>query len=689
MIQKSFIHRYSQRVANQFGLVLATVSNCEKCENFAKKCYFLLKIVFEWNILTLIETHFAKATVRILHKGGDLMATKKSKWPRARQLWFCTNVYALNGNKILDLDDCERICKSKIKLIDKYAIGLHDADEHDVESIKERESHRKQLYMERYQAYAEDKGVAKSEASESGYVYDEDCKKNADADVDFYYPVKQLNDEKEPHIHCVIKLKYARCIDEIARWFGIPVTMIDIKSGHHVFEDCATYLVHKKQPEKHNYEAVIDSHIRANFDYQEWLSNQAVLDILHEKYHMHVDDINDIVNKVANDGLSLREVESMVSTPVFLRNKKLFRDARDHYISTHMEMPANRFVFYVDSLGQSGAGKSIATKALCKQYAKDYGADITKDMGELKEYIYKAGGKGVAWQRYDGQPIVYIDDREAVDLLMEFNGHDGVKNLFEPYPDKESVDIKYGDAIIVAKYIIINGIQPFEAFIDGLNGSYVSKDGTRVESDKDRGQYARRITGIVRILEDDIVELLFNSGVMRNTREYERYESIKIMSVNFQRVAERLSGDARFQIESKTFDSLVEESRNVEERFKNKITSIDDIPDEFKHYGDAISAEELFQIKLDEFIEMDAQRQLEEYEKLLHEQALKDEYYSVFYELWISVHADDLTAGKISLASIPSFETWKDMGCPTAWKDDGSNLGAGHYYRPLDNKETV
>jgi len=603
------------------------------------------------------------------------MATKKSKWPRARQLWFCTNVYALNGKKILDLDECEKICQSKSKLIEKFVIGMHDLDKHDAESIKERESHRKQLYMERYQAYAEERGIAKSEASESGYVFDAVCKQNAEADVDFYYPTKNIGDDKELHIHCFIQLKYARYIDQIANWFDIPVTMIDVKSGHHVFEDCASYLVHAKQPEKHDYRDVISSHIRANFDYQEWLENQAVLDILHEKYHMHIDDLNDIVNKVATEGMHLSTVEGLISTPIFLRNKKLFRDARDHYIYNHMEMPSNRFVFYVDAQGQSGAGKTIATQALCKQFARDYGANINLDVGQLNEYIYKAGGKGVAWQRYDGQPIVYIDDREAIDLLMEFNGHDGIKNLFDPYPQKEAVNIKYGDAIIVAKYIIINGIQPFEEFVNGLNGSYTTKDGIRVESDKDRAQYTRRIHSVVKIYtEEEIVELLFNSGIMRNTREYERYESIKTTAMNFQKLVERFDGDARVQIETKTFDALIRETKAIEERANGKIVSIDAIPSEFVHYGE----------ELDPF---DNPRWLKELER--HEQdeidkyvdrLLYKEYSEVFIPLWVSVNLEDIISGNKQQDIYATFEDWKAQGCCNAYDAD-KNV----FYRKSDS----
>lgn len=590
----------------------------------------------------------------------DTKKDNKEKIPRARTMWFCTNCYAVNGDEILTFEKAKDICLMHGDKIERYGIGLHDKDEHDEESISERDSHRKRTYMEIYKKLAKSRGVKESEADESGYVYDAYCEQEAHKWSYFYYPVKAVGDHKEMHVHVVLQFKTNRALNEIAKWFGIPMNMIDIVPGHGGFERCAQYLVHKKQPEKFQYNP---NDIFANFNYIEWLDNQAAKDILHEKYHMHIDDINDIVNKVANEGLSLREVEEMVSSPVFLRNRKLFRDARDSYIYNHMDMPPIRHTFYVDAPvnTNSGMGKSIATKALCKQFAREYGADITKDLGQLKDYIYKAGGKGVAFQRYDGQPIIYIDDREAIDMLMEFGGHDGVKNLLERFPEKESTNIKFGDTVIVAKYIVINGIQHFTDFVNGLNGSYTTKDGVAVASDKDLGQYTRRITGIVQIMENDIVEFLFNKGILKGTREFEQYESIKIQTMNYQRLVEKLSGDARAQIETKSFDKLVEETKAVEERLNDKITEVDKIPDEFKNYGEAISPSDLFQEQLDKYIDEHAEEQIQEMFDL------RD--YTKFCELWIAVNAEDLVSHKKKLSNMATFEDWKKYGRDNRWDE--------------------
>lgn len=509
---------------------------------------------------------------------------KKEKIPRARVMWFCTNCYAINGVKILTFDEAKAICEAHATQIEKYCLIPHDIDVHDEQSIAERESHRKQTYMEIYKKLAKQYGVREDATSESGYVYDNFCEVEAHKWQDFYYPSKKVGDAKELHIHVVLKFKNARALNEIAKWFNIPVNMIDIVKGRRSFEDCAEYLIHKKQPEKAQYDP---SKVAANFNYIEWLENQLLKDELHEKYHMAIDDINDVINKVATEGLSLKKVEEMISPPMFLRNKGLFINARGLYIFEHMPMPTIRIVFYVDGNGKAGAGKSVATKALCKLLAKEFGADPSLDIGQLREYIYKAGQKGVPWDKYDGQPIVYIDDRTAVDMLREFNDHDGVKNLFERFPEKETISIKYGITCVVAKYIIINGIQSYTEFVNGLNGTYKSKNGETIESDKDITQYTRRITGILQIKEEEIVAL-FNKGVMLNTKEYDRYIAVHRIKYNTVRAVQTLKGNALYKVEEKALQPVISKTKDIEYMLTDRIEDPDDIPAEFLSYGDVI-----------------------------------------------------------------------------------------------------
>lgn len=505
--------------------------------------------------------------------------------PRARVMWFCTNCYALDGTKILTLRDAEAICNAKARSIEQYALIAHDKDIHDEHSISERENHKKQTYMECYKQLAKARNIPVDASNPSGYVYNQPCEIESHKWADYYYPDRQVGDAKEEHIHVVLKFKSARALNEIAKWFGIPVNMIDIVNGKGAFDDCAEYLIHKKQVEKAQYQP---SEVIANFDYIAWLDNKMVKDELHGKYHMHIDDLNDIVNEVAVNGLSLRNVEDMISAPIFLRNKKLFTDARAKYIYEKAIMPPVRFVFYVDSDGKAGAGKSVVTKALCKQFAtKEYGANPMLDIGQLNDYIYKAGQQGVAWDKYDGQPIVYIDDRNARDLLFEFGGHDGVKNLFERFPEKETMNIKYGNVCVIAKYIIINGIQPYADFVNGLNGTYSTVSGCKVQSDNDITQYTRRITGIIKIDENEIA-ILFNKGILNNTREYEQYIAVSAMKCNFEKAIKTLKGDALYTIEEKTLQDVIDNTNKIADNVTNKISNPDDIPQDLQDYGTRI-----------------------------------------------------------------------------------------------------
>lgn len=506
---------------------------------------------------------------------------KKNNSPRARVMWFCTNCYGVDGSKILTLDDAETICKVHQASLECYSIICHDSDVHDVDSIANRESHQKQVYMEMYKKLAESHCVAKDSSSESGYVYDQYCETEAYKWSYFYYPSKKVGDLKELHLHVLLKFKNARAIDEIARWFSIPVNMIDILKGRHAFEDGALYLIHAKQPEKYQYSP---DKVRANFDYPTWLETYKLKVEMHDKYHMAIDDIYDIANMVAHDGLSLRDVEKMISTPMLIKHARLFNEARARYIYEHIDMPSCRFVFYVEGDGLGGVGKSVAARALCKQFARDYGADPRKDLSQLQDYIYKVGQKGVPWEKYDGQPIVLIDDRVAYEILSDFGGHDGVKTLFEQFPDKEIVNVKYGHACIVAKYIIINGIQSYEDFVNGLNGTYKTKNGISVISDNDITQYTRRITGIIRISNNEITAL-FNKGVMMDTREYTQYIAIMTRKYNFARAIKKLKGDALVSIEERTLEPILLTAKQIEDNVNDKIDDLNLIPQEFVDYG--------------------------------------------------------------------------------------------------------
>ena len=500
----------------------------------------------------------------------------KKKYPRARVMWFCTNCYAPDGSKILTLDDAKSICEKHIVQLDIYAMIMHDIDPHTDESIAERESRRKQLYVEKYRLFAEKMGLNIDSNTESGFEFNAICDDEAKRIVDFYYPVKKAGDKKEVHIHVLLKFKNARYINEIAEWFGIPVNMIDIVKGRKSFEDCAAYLVHKKQLDKAQYDA---ESVIANFDYPDWLENQILKDTLHDKYRQSIHSIYDVVNAVAHDGMSLEDAEEAVSTPIFLKHGKMFRDARAKYIWQYLPLPGIRNVYYIDGNGKSGVGKSLLSMAVCKQIAKNFGALPNSENFNLSRYVYKVGSKGVAWDKYDGQPIVLIDDRTSRDMLMEFGGHDGVKNLLEMFPqEKESKNVKYGNVCVVAQYIVINGIETYKDFIIGLNAGY-KINGITVDSDSDIMQYARRIMGIAHTNEEEIAYYI-NKGILEGTREYGQYMKIASVRNNLIKGAKMCKGDALDYLEVQATSPLLDKVQRMQIEMNDKIENVELIPSE-------------------------------------------------------------------------------------------------------------
>lgn len=512
---------------------------------------------------------------------------KKAWYPAGRCLQFSCNIKDRAGNIIISKEKVLQAFEKHSGAYDKYAFIEHDKDKYDGDGIAKRDEKRNLCYLAKCRDLAFERDLPEDDDSPYGYMENKEIEELAKKYAEDRFPYKKVGDEKEVHIHVLIKFNAARRIDEIARWFGIEPYFIEIVHGLHGFGDVCDYLIHRKHEDKYPYPI---EEVHANFNYIEYQDNRIITEQRHEKYHMSVDDLNDVLLKVAKEGLSLTEAIEIVSEPVFLRNESLFKKARMMYLEKYAAMPLVRQVFYVDGDGKGGAGKTVCAKALCKQLALQFGAtheDLTKPFEDLNKYIYKTGDKGVAWQRYDGQPIVFIDDRNAFNMLDEFGGHSGVKNLLDPFPSKASNNIKFGDTLIIAQYIVINGIQPWVQFIEGLCGSYTKKSGEKVESDTDKNQYYRRITGIT-VLDEDSFEILFNRGVLYDTREYQQYVSIKRTKYNFVKTIQKLKGNALVQIESKALKPMLDEVKKINEKEDGKISDPALIPEEFLSYGEEI-----------------------------------------------------------------------------------------------------
>lgn len=511
------------------------------------------------------------------------MAKKfKKVYPQAQLIWFCCNLYDGQGNKLIDDTIIQSAIATHMSNIKRYAYILHDNDMHDAESIDEREARRKAIFKDQCDILCFLAGIQPD--ANKAYTPTADIINAANQYADIYCPPRQIGDPKEPHFHVLIELFDYRRIDEIARWFKIPVFLIE-KKAPKAFKELAEYLVHHKQSQDptRNKVAYDASLVVSNFNYSEWLPKQILVDDLRAKYHLTKDDINDILNAVSNEGKTLRWAEEQMSTPMFLRNKKLLTDARHKYIIDKAPDILGRQVFYIDNPDENaGEGKSMCTKMLAEQFAAHfYGADIEgKSVGQLRDYIYVINTKEREWQDYDYQPIVVIDDHKAIDLLQNFGGREGIKALFDPFPNKVAVKVLYGEVVPMAQFIFINGIENYTNFLNSLNGTYKAKDGTQIKSDNDVKQYSRRITGIIQVTQDTF-EAMFNKGVVMGTYEYDAYVYIQKRRHSFIKIMQTFPTQEIRLIEDKLVKPIIDKAEEIKLKAESqKDKTMSDIPDD-------------------------------------------------------------------------------------------------------------
>lgn len=391
--------------------------------------------------------------------------------------------------------------------------------------------------------------------------------------------VDDLGNPKVPHLHLMCKLKpnYNCSYENIAKWFGVPTQFINkIKAGR--YEKGLPYLTHQNAPEKFQYS---EDEVYANFDWR--------VAILKEETKASIDEA---LEAVAKGKISLREARTMVGDLNYTKNLRKFKDAH----TVHLEdvcMPSIRQTFYIEAvgtsigLGKGGMGKTVSTHALAKLLASEFGADISMDYEDLQDYIFDCGDPKVAVQRYQGQPILVLNEMTAYDLKKAFGGPRGVKELLETFPTKQDVNIKNSSTIITAKYIIINGIQPFETFKDELSGEFVDSSGHQYRSEKGaREQYDRRFWVHIKIIDEDYMDILFNKGLFDDTKEYQQYIEIKNIKVNWKKLIQNLSGQALSTVEKKVFAPIIDRLEEYNNSRPIKVSDANEIPDEFLCFGE-------------------------------------------------------------------------------------------------------
>ena len=386
---------------------------------------------------------------------------------------------------------------------------------------------------------------------------------------------KEDGSEKKPHFHIVIQTQSPVNLIVVAERFDIMPNFIDIPKGRNSFGDCCEYLTHENPKEqekgKHLYN---DSEIRANFNFRE-LIDKTVTIRMNSELRGGVGSLKTYYfNQVHKGKMTLTDVYNE-DMEFYYNNERQLKYFRGVYLEEHAEMPRVRLNFYV--YGEGGAGKDVMSRALARSLFPD-------EMDDDKIF-YTVGNDNVLFDGYDGQPVVIWSDFRAEELLKTFNFKRGIIfKIFDTHPTKFNLNVKYGKINLINKYNIVNSVQEYKDFLDGLSGEYVDAMGTEHLSE-DKKQSYRRFPVIIPIRTNDF-DVLINKGFV-GTGDYFEYNEIKRIQGNLRELVKIQDDKKRREIEMKTLEipcneisklDIVEDVEFDEKKFKNYGKTLPSIP---------------------------------------------------------------------------------------------------------------
>ena len=400
--------------------------------------------------------------------------------------------------------------------------------------------------------------------------HDEDVYSAADEEQN---PLHKQGEKKPRHWHIVIEMGTRQVeISVIAKWFGIADNFVDVAKGHGAFLDCVQYLTHEREEQQQLGKRLYDdSKVVANFNFRKELDERAEK---RAKYGRDLNEKDEIRHKVLFEGLTIRQLCD--ENPLAYQNDSATLDKfRMKYISERAPMPTTRINYYVS--GSGGVGKGL----ICRAIARSLYPNLRYD----EDIFFEVGAKGAPFEGYDGQPVIIWNDRRAYDLLQELNGRGNVFNVFDTHPTRGRQNVKYSSVTLCNSVNIVNSVQPYKEFLDGLAGEYEEKSGQKQKAE-DKGQSYRRFPFIIPLHEEDF-DLLMNKGFYEGTREYQAYIEYHNVVGNMQRIAE-LCGqnqELRRQLEDKTVKLVTDKHNEVVAKVGQTVHTSEEIEEYAKKLG--------------------------------------------------------------------------------------------------------
>ena len=404
----------------------------------------------------------------------------------------------------------------------------------------------------------------------------------------------KTGDRKFAHWHIVIDVPSKVPVSTIARWFDVPPNMIKIVRGKGAFLDAVEYLPHEspksiEQGKTHyDYDEIV---VSPGFDLPKELKDLQEHRARYGKRAGEMTSADTMRLHVMEDGWSLRDCRR--DDPLtYSRIRSTLPQLRLDYLLDAPPCPF-RITIYVE--GEGGIGKSSFCRYMAEEMAKDFD----------NPYFPIGNDHRVTFDGYDGEPVIIFNDMRASDFISRF-GSSGTYKILDSHPDKEAQQAK-NSRVVLTNYInIINGVEPYQDFIDGLIATYVDIDGNVKREDET--QAWRRFPIIICVRENDF-DILLNTGFFnRDLRSVKTMVMYANVCGSVAKVSQSLDGVAKKTVINHVTKPVIELVDRIKEKEGDKISDPADLPEEFNTYGTVKYG-----------YEIEAERRAAEKERLLKE----------------------------------------------------------------------
>lgn len=340
------------------------------------------------------------------------------------------------------------------------------------------------------------------------YIRHDKCLYNSEDDIP---EGKNVGDVRPPHWHVLLQFKNAVNLDALARSFNVPSNLVKVMRGAGAFLDGIQYLTHEdpkqweeKGKTRYPRDEVFFASEKVASAYWDMLDSRT-----EKRMELPSNEIAKSIHDKLNEGKIDLDEAYNINPRVFNENEALFKKARRNALK-HMPLPVVRSNYYISGTG--GAGKTVAAKALARS--------LFPNLPDEKLF-FVTGDKRVAFDDYNGEPVVIWDDWRPEELLSTF-GRGLVWKIFAVNPDRVSLNVKYGDTTLVNAINIVTSVVPFMQFIDKLSGEYKDTHGN-IQPAEDKGQGYRRFPMFIEVTSQSL-ELFVSQSMTGGERNL--YEPI-------------------------------------------------------------------------------------------------------------------------------------------------------------------